>query len=418
MNNIEPDKGRFVKTEAGKRLSQLLGTHYTNIHLKAQQGGFVVWVAIIVPIEIFSGFKDIVVVVPESHSAMCAGKGVGVQLAEKAEAIGYSMDLCSYARIDIGAFTKEGRSLSPMHGLPRPDLIISNTNNCSLLAKWFDTYHRELGVPHLILDVPFCYQPQQAKDTDYILEQFKAIIEKIEEMTGQKWNPALVQEAVQNTNLTHQYWKEYLAFAKHRPSGITAFDTFVQMAPYINFRGDPRVTEHYKLLIEETKDRVANGIFPVNPEKYRILWDNIAPWHQLHNMSERLKKLNANIVHATYTSCIGTIEGGFELYPYNGSDPLNYLARIQNLSVCPYGLQLREKAMSEIIENIGIDGIVFASNRSCKVYSTMQMDLMRRITEKHNIPAVMIEVDHADVRKYNEENAFVRVEAQIGRAHV
>ena len=69
--------------------------------------------------------------------------------------------------------------------------------------------------------------------------------------------------------------------------------------------------------------------------------------------------------------------------------------------------------MSEIIENIGIDGVVFASNRSCKVYSTMQMDLMRRIAEKHQIPTVMIEVDHADIRKYNEENAFVRVEALL-----
>ena len=69
--------------------------------------------------------------------------------------------------------------------------------------------------------------------------------------------------------------------------------------------------------------------------------------------------------------------------------------------------------MKEVIENNGIDGVVFASNRSCKVYSLMQMDQMELIREELGIPCVMIDVDHADERKYSEESVFTRLEALL-----
>jgi len=76
---------------------------------------------------------------------MNAGKGVGAIQCEKAERIGYFMDLCSYARIDIGCAADGGKD-SPAFGLPKPDLLVSKTNNRALLAKWFDVHHREWGV--------------------------------------------------------------------------------------------------------------------------------------------------------------------------------------------------------------------------------------------------------------------------------
>ena len=188
-----------------------------------------------------------------------------------------------------------------------------------------------------MIDVPFCIEEQKEKDRLYIKEQFKGLIAKIEEMTNQKYNYEKLKEAVNEGNKQMKSWKKFLSFAKHKPSGITAFDTFVQMAPLVNFRGSKTATRYYEFLAKETEEQVEKGIFPVPTEKYRLLWDNIAPWHQLFKMSSRLKSLNANIVHATYTSCIGSIEGGFEHYEYTGEDPLEYLARLQNFSVCPYG---------------------------------------------------------------------------------
>jgi len=92
---------------------------YLRLHERARDGAFVCWIAIIVPAEIFSGFDNVVYAVPESHAAMSAGKGVGPLQCAKAESLGYSLDLCSYARIDLGTAFDGGKD-SPTFGLPRP----------------------------------------------------------------------------------------------------------------------------------------------------------------------------------------------------------------------------------------------------------------------------------------------------------
>lgn len=402
----------FQKSRAGEHLSRIISEGYMDLHTRAANGAFVVWIAINVPAEIFAGFDNVVYGVPESHAAVNAAKGVGALQCEKAERIGYSMDLCSYARIDIGCVSDGGKD-SPTFGLPKPHLLVSDNNNCSLLVKWFEVHHREMGVPHFIIDVPFCYQSQKKKDLDYIVAQFRDLIRTIEEMSGQRFDMNRVREAMNYTATGFSKWKRFLGFARHRPSGITAFDSFIQMAPFLTLRGTPQFAKHYRLLADETEERVKSGVFPVPNEKYRLFWDSIAPWHQLRKMSARLAELDANIVAATYTSCIGTVEGSFEPYPYDGDDPITYLARTQNAYICPHGMNLRTRSMAEAIEKIGIDGVVYASNRSCKPYSVTQMDQMRKMTGTFGLPATMIEVDHADVRKYSSENAFMRIEALL-----
>ncbi len=401
------------KTRAGKHLSELMRDAYIDLHTRAGAGAFVVWTAIVVPPEIFRGFENVVCCVPESHAALCAGKGVGAEQCLKAEALGYSSDLCSYARIDIGALS-DGYAGSPTFGLPAPGLLVSDSNNCSLLVKWFDVHHRTMGAPHFVLDVPFCYGPQREKDLGYILAQLEELIRAVERLSGQGFDEDKFRRAASLTAEAVRQWKRFLSFAGHRPSGITVFDSFVQMAPLFTSRGTPELVEHYTLLADEVAERVAAGVFPVPNERYRLMWDNIAPWHQLRKMSERLAASGANIVAAPYTSCIGSLEGSFEPFDMDDdTEALRFLARCQNHSVCPQGMDLRLAAMSEAIEGIGIDGVVFASNRSCKVFSVMQMDEQRRIAEKYGIPTVMIDVDHADVRKFSEQGAYLRLDALL-----
>jgi benzoyl-CoA reductase/2-hydroxyglutaryl-CoA dehydratase subunit BcrC/BadD/HgdB len=132
-------------------------------------------------------------------------------------------------------------------------------------------------------------------------------------------------------------------------------------------------------------------------------------------MSDRLAGLGANIVCSTYTGCMGTLEGGVEAPKYDGRDPIHHLARMQNMAICCYGLDLRLRAMSAMIETYGVDGVVFGSNRSCKPYSALQMDLQRLVAERHGVATVMVDVDHADVRKYNEAEVFTRIESMPER---
>jgi len=56
--------------------------------------------------------------------------------------------------------------------------------------------------------------------------------------------------------------------------------------------------------------------------------------------------------------------------------------------MCPHGMELRNRSMKGAIEELSIDRMIFASNRSCKPYSITQMDQQVRISEHFGVPAV------------------------------
>jgi benzoyl-CoA reductase/2-hydroxyglutaryl-CoA dehydratase subunit BcrC/BadD/HgdB len=400
------------KLKAGSHLRKIMAEYYSIGNKMAREGHLTIWIAVGVPVEILRGF-DAVVFVPENFSAVHSAKASAVDLAQKSENSGYSMDLCSYARISIGA---SEISSDDGKGLPKPDMLISCTNNCALLTKWFDVFHRELDIPHFVLDIPFCFSKQKEKDLGYILNQYKDLIRLLEKLSGKKVNYEKITEAQKLTYEAILEWKRFLNYASHRPSPLTAFDSFLHMGPIVALRGTQQTVDHNKLLADETEERLRTKKYPVPDEKFRLIWDNIAPWHQIKKMSARLKELKANLIYATYTSCIGTIEGEIEQFSVSSDEEfesMKWLARLQNGTVCPYGLELRFKAMSEMIKKFQINGVVFASNISCKPYSLMQMDLQRRIKKEFNIPSVLIDIDHADPRKYSEANTFTRIEALL-----
>lgn len=151
--------------------------------------------------------------------------------------------------------------------MPRPHLLVSNTNICSLLTKWFDVYHRMWGVPHFILDVPFCYAEQTEADFAYIKALFSNLIRSIEELSGQRFDEAKAREAVRLSGEALLHWKRFTSLAAHRPSPITAFDSFVQMAPILTSRGTAQLAEHYRTLVAETEEQLAQGVYPVPDER-------------------------------------------------------------------------------------------------------------------------------------------------------
>ena len=117
----------------------------------------------------------------------------------------------------------------------------------------------------------------------------KGLIDFLEEFTGQKFNLEKVRKAVAYSNEANKYWKQFLDLAIHRPSGITVFDTFVHMAPYItSMRGSRSLVKHFKILAREGREMVSQGTFPVPKEKYRLLWDNIPIWFNLYDFFNTL----------------------------------------------------------------------------------------------------------------------------------
>lgn len=105
-------------------LHQLMIRHYTEVKMAGEHGKKVAWVTSGAPVELLRA-AGILPVYPENHAALCGAQKRGVEFCTAAEEKGYSRDLCSYARTDLGCIYSGD---SPVGGLPKPDLLLCCNN--------------------------------------------------------------------------------------------------------------------------------------------------------------------------------------------------------------------------------------------------------------------------------------------------
>ena len=98
-----------------KQMRDIMTTYYIDAKTASQNNKKVAWITSGGPVEPLIAM-DIIPVYPENHGAMIGASKMGVDLCKKAEEMGYSSDLCSYARGDIRQRLPEiGRA--PRHGI-------------------------------------------------------------------------------------------------------------------------------------------------------------------------------------------------------------------------------------------------------------------------------------------------------------
>ncbi len=70
----------------------------------------------------------------------------------EANALGYSPDICSYLTADIGAFVEGVTPLKKVYNIesiPKPDVLVYNTNQCRDVQDWFEWYGKKFDAPVL-----------------------------------------------------------------------------------------------------------------------------------------------------------------------------------------------------------------------------------------------------------------------------
>ncbi len=146
----EKDKG---KIKALKKIKEIMTCYYIDAKTAGENNKKVAWITSGGPVEPLIAM-DIIPVYPENYGAMIGASKMGVDLCEKAEAMGYASDLCSYARCDISCATVNG---GPIGGLPKPDMLICGNNICGTVLKWYEIQARYFNVPLFIFDTPCCH---------------------------------------------------------------------------------------------------------------------------------------------------------------------------------------------------------------------------------------------------------------------
>ena len=119
------------KIKSAKKMREIMTKYYVEAKTARDNNKLVAWITSGGPVEPLIAM-DIIPVYPENYGAMIGASKMGGDLCQKAEEMGYSGDLCSYARADIACSTVDG---GPIGGLPKPDMLVCCNNICGTVLK-------------------------------------------------------------------------------------------------------------------------------------------------------------------------------------------------------------------------------------------------------------------------------------------
>ena len=397
----DPDKERR-KIKSVQKMKEIMTHYYIEAKTAGETGKKIAWITSGGPVEPLIAM-DVIPVYPENHGAMIGASHMGVDLCEKAEVMGYSRDLCSYARADIACSTVDG---GPIGGLPRPDMLICCNNICGTVLKWYEVQARFYKVPLFILDTPVCHTEFPNEVRSYVKRQMEEYILFLEQVCGKKLDRDKMADVGRLSIEGQRLWQAVLDTTVHKPAPMSAFDAFFHLALIVTLRGTQTVIDYYKMLLDEMNTRISQGISAVPFEKIRLLWDNLPVWYRTRWLSEKFAGHGACLVADTYTSAwCGSMQY------IDPSDFINTMAEGYSRIYLNIGVDQMAEQVIAMIDKYDVQGLIMHSNRSCKPYSFGQYDIQRIIQEKRGLPTLMLEADMVDERSFSEAQVETRIDA-------
>ena len=362
----------------------------------------VAWVTSGAPVELLRAL-DFYTFYPENHGAICGSSRQSVSISIEAENQGYSRDLCSYARTDIGSVLS---GKTPLKFIPSPDLLVACTNICQTVLHWYRILAYHFNVPLIIIDTPFIYDQATDHAIVYVQKQIEDAVPVIEMVAGQSLSVKRLREITSLSRQASQLWMQILDLCQNKPAPISALDQFIAMAPIVSLRGESRTVDVYGQMLAEVEERVTQGVGALHNERKRLLWDNLPIWYALRYLADFLGPSGIVLAASTYTSAWGKLANMFDPDSPFESAARTYMHPILNRSTGD-----KMKTMMEMVNDFQLDGVILHSDRSCKPYSIGQMDQRDQFVNQHGIPALLLEADHNDSRAFSEEQVENRLEA-------
>jgi len=221
------------KMQSDKKMKEIMTGYYIDAKAAEQTGKKVAWITSGGPVEPLIAM-DIIPVYPENYGAMIGASKMGADLCQKAEEMGYSGDLCSYARADIASSLVDG---GPIGGLPKPDMLVCCNNICGTVMKWYEIQARYYNVPLFILDTPFCHTEYTDEAKKYVRRQILEYIAFLEAVTKEKFDYDRMAEVGRLSIEGQRLWQAVLDTAMNKPSPMTCFDAFFHLALIVTLRG-------------------------------------------------------------------------------------------------------------------------------------------------------------------------------------
>ena len=406
----EEKKVTIRRLKTSRDMGKFMADYYYELDDAAKTGKQkIAWCTSVGPAEILRGMGYLTYF-PETHSAMLGTSRMATDLIPKANAIGYSPDICSYLTADIGAFLEGVSPLSKVfkgiEAPPKPDILVFNTNQCRDVQDWFNWYGEKFNVPvvgvHSYVGVGDFTDSHVAS----IAKQMENIVEPLEKVAGRKLDMDEFKQAVALSRECSDLWEKCLAAASAKPSPLSFFDGTTLMGPAVVGRGTQKAIDAYTLLLEELEERVSENLGTLEDERFRIYWDGMPVWGRLGMHSKLFATLNTNVIASTYCS-------SWIFSALDPDDPFNSMARAYTELFIVRGDDYKEQYIKDKLDFFDVDGIIYNDAKTCHNNSNCRYGMPQRLAEETGIPSLTINGDLNDLRLLSDEQTKTNVEAFI-----
>jgi benzoyl-CoA reductase/2-hydroxyglutaryl-CoA dehydratase subunit BcrC/BadD/HgdB len=395
------------KFKTAGAMREFMSDYYLGLDRASRTGDQkVAWCTSVGPAEILRGM-GFLVYFPETHSAMLGSSRTATDLIPHANALGYAPEICSYLTADMGAYTQGFTPLTRAFGIesiPRPDVLVFNTNQCRDVQDWFAWYAREFDAPLLGVHTHRGIGEVTESHTHSIAKQMEDLIEPLEAVSGTKFDMDRFRHVVALSRECSDLWKRVLDTAGAVPSPLTFFDGTTLMGPAVVGRGTQEAVDYYKLLLDELEERVETGVGAVDGERFRVYWEGMPIWGRLRAHSELFGGLGACVLASTY--CNSWIFS--DLDP---EDPFLSMAKAYTKLFIVRSDEVKQQYIRDMLDFFAVDGVIYHNARTCPNNSNSNYGMPQRLSRETGVPSLVIDGDLNDLRCLSDEQTRTNVEA-------
>jgi benzoyl-CoA reductase subunit B len=369
---------------------------------------------------------DVELVYPENYGAVSAAFGTAQAYLERSDSDGFPSHMCGYARNcfgyaarmkDLGEIPPE----APMGGMAKPVLLVSSGALCDARIKWFQALGRYLDAPVWAVELPHLgLQESQMEGAyqqviNFMVDELKEFVSFLERLLGKKMDWDKLDEISKDLIEINRIWYEINELRKARPCPMHSRDFWTCMNASLYPTGDPKVSlKLYQDMYDEIKERVENKIGAVADEKYRMVFAELPPWHDLRIFDELAERGWNFVVESwayhppkpidysgisdpleriatqTYQWLTGSFKDAFEKGEYMGYFAYPYL---------------------EFARDYQCDGALLHPLLSCRTATNHLILVQDRLLNTLKVPSLIAEGDIVDLKLFNHAETMRRAEA-------
>ncbi|GAB6904301.1 2-hydroxyglutaryl-CoA dehydratase D-component [Desulfosarcina cetonica] len=396
--------------QTSKDMGRFMKDYYYELNEAATTGNRkIAWCTSVGPTELLRAM-GFLVYFPETHGAMLGSTRTATDMIPAANALGYSPEICSYLTADVGAylnkFTPLSKAYPGIETVPKPDVLVFNTNQCRDVQDWFAYYAREYNVPVIGVYTNRSVGDVTETIVDDVAKQIEGLVKPLEEISGNRFDMDKFKEVVGLSRRCSDRWKEVLETNAAKPAPMTFFDSSTLMGPAVVGRGTQVAVDLYDQLLAELKDKAAKREAAVEDEKFRIYWDGMPVWGRLSAHSKLFAGLKANVLSSTYCS-------SWIFTALDADDPFRSMARAYTELFIVRSDDYKETYIKDKLDFFDIDGIIYHDARTCPNNSNCRYGMVKRVEKLSGIPSLTIDGDLCDMRCVSDEQTKTKVEAFI-----